>query len=327
MRFAIIIATIAHMSKKKPLIGFVGQGFVGKNYADDMERRGYTTIRYALEEPYRANREKLKEADIVFVCVPTPTTTKGFDASIVESGVGLVGKGKIAVIKSTLLPGTTECVQKKYPDHIVLCSPEFLSVATAAWDAAHPFSNIVGLPKNTLKHRAAAKQVLDVLPKTPFSVISKSVEAEIIKYTHNASGYVQVILFNIMYDLVRTMGADWNIVQRAIEADPMVSNRYAKPVHKSGRGAGGFCFIKDFAALRELYGKNLPQDKYGRAALLAIERKNVALLTHSNKDLDLLRGVYGDEPQFKVDTLGGKFAARKESRTKVTRTAKRKSRA
>ena len=279
--------------KKQPLIGFVGQGFVGKSYADDMERRGYTTIRYALEEPYRGNKEKIKEADIVFVCVPTPTNPKGFDSSIVEAGVGLVGKGKIAVIKSTLLPGTTEHVQKKYPDRIVLCSPEFLSVATAAWDAAHPFSNIVGLPKDTAKYRSAAKKVHEVLPQVPFAVTTKSVEAEIIKYAHNGSGYVQVILFNIMYDLAQKMGADWDVIQRAIEADPMVSNRYAKPLHKSGRGAGGFCFIKDFAALRTLYEKHLPHDVVGSSALRAIEHKNIDLLIQTNKDVELLQGVYG----------------------------------
>ncbi|MDO8561309.1 MAG: hypothetical protein Q7S05_00590 [bacterium] len=285
----------AATSAKKPLIGFVGQGFVGKSYADDMERRGYATIRYALEEPYRGNKEKIKEADIVFVCVPTPTKPTGFDSSIVEAGVGLAGKGKIAVIKSTLLPGTTERVQKKFPDRTVLCSPEFLSVATAAWDAAHPFSNIVGMPVASAKHRAAAKKVHAVLPEVSFAITAKSVEAEIIKYAHNGSGYVQVIFFNVMYDLAQKMGANWDTIQKAIEADPLVCNRYSQPIHKSGRGAGGFCFIKDFAALRGLYEKNLPHDADGSGALRAFERKNIDLLLATNKDLDLLQGVYGPD--------------------------------
>ena len=58
----------------KEKIGFIGQGFIGKNYADDFERRGFEVIRYALEEPYRANKEKIRECDIVFIAVPTPTT-------------------------------------------------------------------------------------------------------------------------------------------------------------------------------------------------------------------------------------------------------------
>src|SRR3989338_6825777 len=87
----------------KPLIGFIGQGWIGKNYANDFEKRGLKTVRYALEVPYAQNKEKIKECGIVFVAVPTPTTPKGFDASIVESALGLVGKGKIAVLKSTIL--------------------------------------------------------------------------------------------------------------------------------------------------------------------------------------------------------------------------------
>ena len=280
-------------SKKKGLlIGFVGQGFVGGNYADDFERRGYSVVRYSLEEKYRGNKAMIAACDIVFVCVPTPTTPKGFDYSVVDAGIKLVGRGKIAVVKSTLLPGTTKLLQKKNSSVTVLCSPEFLSVATAAHDAANPFSNIIGMPKKNAKSQTAAKTVLSTLAKAPFNLICDSCEAEIAKYAHNANGYFQVILANILYDLSRSLKADWNAIQKTIEADPFVSNRYARPVHKSGRGAGGACFIKDFAALRRLYVANVG-DTAGNAALSALEKKNIQLLLTSKKDLDLLAGVYG----------------------------------
>jgi hypothetical protein len=51
---------------KKPQIGFIGQGWVGKNYSDDFEKRGYEVIRYSLEVPYVYNKEKIAECDIVF---------------------------------------------------------------------------------------------------------------------------------------------------------------------------------------------------------------------------------------------------------------------
>ena len=54
---------------KKPNIGFIGQGWIGKHYADDFEKRGYKTVRYSLEEPYINNREKVKTCDIVFIAV------------------------------------------------------------------------------------------------------------------------------------------------------------------------------------------------------------------------------------------------------------------
>lgn len=280
----------------KPLIGFIGQGFVGKNYADDFEARGYRTVRYALEEPYRANKSRIKDCDVVFIGVPTPTlpanSSTAFDDSIVRAAVGLVGKGKIAVIKSTILPGTTADIQKQYPDRIVLYSPEFLSEATAAYDAAHPFSTIVGMAVDDARHREAAERVAGLLPKAPFSLISTSTEAEFIKYAHNGSGYVQIVFFNLLHDLAKKLDADWAPIEQALAADIYICNRYAKPVHKSGRGAGGHCFIKDFAAFRGLYEK-LAGDAAGVAALAALEEKNIQLLKASGKDLDLLRGVYG----------------------------------
>src|SRR5262249_14488154 len=131
-------------SKKGPLIGFVGQGWLGKNYADDFERRGYSVIRYALEEPYRQNKEAIAACDIVFVAVPTPTTPKGFQDHIVRAALENVGDGRIAVIRSTLMPGTLASIQKQFPKKILMHMPEFLSRSTAAHDAAHPSQHIVG---------------------------------------------------------------------------------------------------------------------------------------------------------------------------------------
>ena len=280
------------MSENKPLIGFIGQGWIGKNYANDFEAR-----RYALEEPYKANKDHIKDCDIVFIAVPTPSTPSGFDASIVESAFPLIGKGKIAVVKSTILPGTTTRFQEQNPDIVILYAPEFLSEATAAHDAAHPFSNIMGLSTDDVLHRDAANRVLSVLPDAPFTHICSSTEAELVKYSHNMSGYVQIVLFNILYDLAQKTGADWDNVQKALAADPYISNRYAKPVHKTGRGAGGGCFIKDMAALRMLAEQIAPEDKKAIAALKAFECKNIDLLTSSGKDLGLLKGVYGDNPE------------------------------
>jgi len=279
-------------TKKKLLIGFVGQGFVGGSYADDFEKRGYSVVRYSLEPKYIGNKEAIGACDIVFVCVPTPTTPKGFDSSIVESALKLVANGKIAVIKSTMLPGMTKKMQKKFPRLTILFSPEFLNASTAKQDAANPFSNIVGMPLSDAKHKKAAELIHSMLPNAAFAHTATSEEAEVYKYAHNVSGFTQILTYNIMYDLARHLGADWNSIQKALEADPMVSNWYIKPVHKSGRGAGGACFIKDFAAFAKLYRDTVGK-KEGIEFLKAAEKKNIMLLVGTGKDLDLLEGVYG----------------------------------
>lgn len=277
------------MDKK---IGFIGQGWIGKNYADDFERRGLSVVRYSQEEPHINNKELIKECDIVLIAVPTPTTVDGFDCSIVDGVISLVGKGKTAVIKSTILPGTTEKLQSCHPDVFVMHSPEFLTEATAAFDAANPDRNIIGIPVDNEEYRTKAKEVIAVLPKAPFELVCSSREAELVKYGGNCWFYFKVIFINMLYDLAAKEGCDYGKIKEALAADPRIGSTHLDPIHKSGRGAGGHCFIKDFAAFREIYEKEIG-DQLGVAVLRSLEEKNIDLLKKSNKDLDLLEQVYG----------------------------------
>jgi nucleotide sugar dehydrogenase len=228
------------------------------------------------------------------VAVPTPTTPEGFDDSIVRGTIELVGKGKTVVIKSTLLPGTTESIQRQYPDVKVMHSPEFLSVATAKHDAENPTRNIVGIPVDTAEYHAAAEEVLKVLPKANYSVVCSAREAEFIKYGRNALGFVRVVFINLFYDLVAKQGVNWDVIRQAMSADPDNGPTYMNPIHKSGRGAGGACFIKDFEALSRMY-KDLVGDEQGQRIFDSLSDKNIALLLGTNKDLELLRGVHGED--------------------------------
>ncbi len=280
----------------KPLIGFIGQGYIGKNYADDFEKRGFKTVRYALEEPHISNKEKIAGCDIVIIAVPTPTTPKGFDDSIVRKSIALVGKGKIAIIKSTILPGTTRTLQEAYLNIVVLFSPEFLREASARQDVNTPDRNIIGITRE--EHRPAAEQVMSILPCASHESICTAEEAELVKYAGNVHLYIKVVYMNMLYDLAKKLNVDWDSLAENISADPRIGTSHMHPVHasghsaKQGRGAGGHCFIKDFAALRELYEKNFG-DEAGISVFSALEKKNIDLLKQSGKDLDLLEGVYG----------------------------------
>ncbi len=284
-------------------IGFIGQGWIGKHYADEFENRLYAVVRYALEEPYVQNKDQIKECQVVFLAVPTPTTSAGFSYEPVRSALGAVGSGSTVVIKSTLIPGTTEALQAEFPNLFILHSPEFLVEATAAHDAAKPLRNIVGIPIDTDVFRAKAEQVLKILPEAPYNQIMSSREAEIVKYAGNGFLFTKVIFFNLLYDFVAQHGGDWEMVRQAITYDPRIASSHTNPIHRSGhdtetngtakRGAGGHCFIKDFEALRRQYAELLPKDATGQAVLASLIDKNIELLTASNKDLDLLEGVYG----------------------------------
>jgi UDP-glucose 6-dehydrogenase len=216
-----------------------------------------------------------------------------FRLEIVEEALSLVPKGKIAVIKSTVVPGTTEALQKKMPDITILCSPEFLSEKTAREDTDHPTNTIIGLGADTDIHRNAAAIILNILPKGVNEYVCKAREAEIFKYLFNCFGYTKTVFLNVFYDLAMQMEADWEIVQKMIEGDPMVANeKRNKAVHKGGRGAGGNCLLKDFVAFKEIYAR-IVADEEGVSLLNALEKKNLALLKSTNKDQDLVKKVYG----------------------------------
>lgn len=271
-------------------IGFIGQGFIGKNYANDFENRGFEVVRYSKEEPFIANKEKIKECDITFIAVPTPTTPEGFDSSIVESALSCIGEGKIAVIKSTVISGTTVSLQKKFPNIFLLHSPEFLREKTAAFDAANPDRNIVGLPIENDEYKTKAEAVLKVLPKAPYTLICKSNESELIKYASNCFLFTKVVFMNMLYDVAKATGASWDVLKDAIPKDPRIGTSHMSPVDEDGkRGAGGHCFIKDFKAFLDF-----AENATDVSVLKALEETNKKLLTQSKKDLDLLKQVYGE---------------------------------
>ncbi len=281
-------------------IGFVGQGFIGKHLADDFENRGYQTVRYALEPAYIKNKELITTCDVVFIAVPTATTPTGFDLSIIEEALSIIGDGKIAVIKSTLLPGTTINLQNRFTRITILNSPEFLREKTAKEDTEAPLRNIIGIPVDDEAHLAAAQMVMSILPASPFAKICHASEAELIKYGGNCFLAIKVVFMNMICDVANQLGVNYENVAEAMKADPRIGTSHMSVIDKSGhpgsvpgRGAGGHCFPKDLAAFRAWYQTFLGFDQLGLEVLKTIESKNNSLLRESKKDLDILQGIYG----------------------------------
>lgn len=278
-----------YMNEKQ--VGFIGQGFIGKNMADEFEMRGYEAVRYALEEPYRVNKDRIADCPVTFIAVPTPTTPDGFDFSIIRDGLQHIGAGNTAVIKSTILPGTTETLQAEFPDIVVMHSPEFLRETSAAEDTAHPERNIVGYVREA--DRPKAERVLALLPSAPFNLVTAAQNAECIKYIGNTFLYTKLVFMNMAHDFTKVAGADWETVRDAVAHDTRIGSGHTNVIQDSGRGAGGHCFIKDYEALVQYYDAHA-NDPAGSAALKAYRDKNTELLTSTGKDLSLLRGVYGN---------------------------------
>lgn len=283
---------------KKISVGFIGQGFIGKNMADDFAARGYRVIRYD-DENYAANKDSIKTCDFVFIAVPTPSTPHGFDDSILWEVIKLIGDGKTAIIKSTIKIGTTEKIQRKYPKKYILHSPEFLTEKNAVYDTKFPVRNIVGY---TDKSKPKAAAVLKLLPTAPHNFLVGSREAELVKYMGNNFLFLKVIFANIVYNLARRKKVDYSVVAEIVGYDQRIGSSHLAVVHQSGprskpsgRGAGGHCFIKDMSAFVEMFQEEPVKNREDKLVLEFLNQTvklNNQLLLDTKKDLDLLRGVY-----------------------------------
>jgi len=275
---------------KKLLIGFIGQGFVGKNYANNFEKRGFDIIRYDLEK-YKNNKDKIKKCAFIFIAVPTPTTKKGFDSSILENVLPLINKNKVAIIKSTVEIGTTRKLQKKYKDIIIIHSPEFLTKKNAAHDTQYPQKNIIGiLDLNNKELYKKGEEVLNILPDSPYNKIILAEEAEIIKYGNNSFLYFKVVFFNILYDLAQKHNLNYKNIKEALVVDKRIGASHTNIKDSGGRGAGGHCFLKDFEIfINMLKDLNLEQQI---KTCEELRNLNLKYLKNSQKDSELLKNIY-----------------------------------
>ncbi|MEK9186560.1 MAG: hypothetical protein AAB885_03170, partial [Patescibacteria group bacterium] len=243
-----------------PKLGIIGVGWVGaqlKRYFEEFKdyKTGEDLFTYDID-PKKCVGD-IGMADAIFVAVPTPRNaeTGACDTSIVEDAVGKIKGEKIVVIKSTVPPGTTERLQKKYPNNKFLFNPEFLSEKTAWFDMIRPDRQIVGFTEQSLE---AAHLVLSLLPKAPFmspwgiNTYKQSrvtaTEAEIIKYAGNVYFSQKVNWANAIAKVCEKVNADYENVRKAMSADHRIGDSHLDVLHGGYRGFGGYCFPKDTAA-------------------------------------------------------------------------------
>jgi len=221
----------------------MGEGVVGKALSKVLDN----PIIY--DPPKKiGSLEELGKADVIFVCVPTPYIKGiGRDISLVEKSVSLLNK-KVIVIKSTVIPGTTDELQEKYPNNKILFNPEFLTEKNAEQDMKYPDRQIIGYTK---KSKRIAKDIMDLLSRAPYEKIMPAAEAEMIKYYTNSFLALKVVFANQIYDLCKKAGIDYGQVKEGLKADKRIGKTHLEIFVNGKRGADGKCFPKDIKALIE----------------------------------------------------------------------------
>jgi len=234
------------MKKKK--VGIIGNGFVGEAQAFAFSPTADVRI-YDID-PLKStyDLEDIYGCEFVFVCVPTPMDFTGKqDLSYIEEVFSRAKPGPIYIIKSTVLPGTTELMGDKYPELSIVFSPEFLTERTAKLDILTQARIIIG-GDNNLTIRVQ-KLFEDRFMNRHF-ILTDSKTAEYIKYMNNTFFATKVSIMNEFYRLSQKIGVNWDDAMHGFASDGRIGDSHLHvPGHDGSLGYGGTCFPKDVNAL------------------------------------------------------------------------------
>lgn len=210
----------------------------------------------------------IREADIIFVSVNTPTKTfgvganKAADLRFIESVARTIAEvaesPKIIVEKSTIPVRTAEAIQtilassEKGLKHQVLSNPEFLAEGTAVADLTMPDRILIG-GEQTEAGLAAVEALVSVyanwVPRERI-LTTNLWSSELSKLVANAFLAQRISSINSISALCEKTGADVDEVARAIGTDSRIGPKFLK----SSVGFGGSCFQKDVLNLVYLCG-------------------------------------------------------------------------
>ena len=233
------------MNKSK--VGVIGNGFVGEaiSFAFSSVSEMYV---YDIDPSRCLNDlDSVHNCDFVFICVPTPMHKDGSqDLSYVENVFEKATDVPVYILKSTVLPGTTDRLSKKYPNFKIVFSPEFLTERTAKLDMLTQSRIILG---GDHKLTEKVKTLLNSRFKIQNIIQTDSKTAELTKYMNNTFFATKVSIMNEFKLICDKIGANWKDALKGFVSDGRIGDSHLNvPGHDGKLGYGGTCFPKDVNA-------------------------------------------------------------------------------
>ncbi|MEC7878422.1 MAG: UDP-glucose/GDP-mannose dehydrogenase family protein [Bacteroidota bacterium] len=280
-------------------ISIVGLGFVGLSFASVLGSKGYSVVgvdtdlekikiisenRAPFFEPKLNSFLKnalsrslkispnieyaLKNSDIIFLTIGTPKSKDDYiDLSMLKKAAKDIGtclknikKKPIIVIKSTVVPGTTNEIEKVITkasgkksgkDFSILTNPEFLREGSAINDTLKPHLVVIGghQIKSMEKLRSFYEKFYG---KKVQIILTNSQTAEMIKYANNSFLATKISFINQISSLCQNIpGTNVDDIAKAIGIDPRIGSAFLK----AGPGYGGSCLPKDLSTIIKFSSK------------------------------------------------------------------------
>ncbi|MEM2614517.1 MAG: nucleotide sugar dehydrogenase [Nitrososphaerota archaeon] len=207
----------------------------------------------------------IKESDISFICVPTPTKNEEIDLTHLKEAVKNVGnalasrlKYHVVVIKSTILPGTTRNIVipmlEEYSgksvgkDFGVCVNPEFITEIEHTWTSDEYYKkdffteDRIVIGECDKKSGDLLEEIYKPLEKPIFRVELET--AEMVKYASNCMLATKISYWNEIFLICKTIGVNSNKVAEITSLDQRIG-KYGT-IH--GKAFGGRCLPKDLKA-------------------------------------------------------------------------------
>ena len=274
-------------------IGIIGKGFVGSAVLNgfSIDENFKSGIKIYDKNPDLSSHtlaETLNSSDIIFLSIPTPSN---IDGSISLKNINnclqeineVNEKDNIILLRSTMVPGSTQYFSEKFPKLNFVFNPEFLTEKNANYDFVNQSRIILG-GKKELTSKVA--QLYNLRFDNSIPIIETNFEtAEMIKYMNNCFLATKVSFMNEMKMLADKSNVDWKVAVNGFALDKRVGGSHLDvPGHDGKLGFGGSCFPKDIQALIH-YAKSLDVNV---DTLIGVWKTN--LKVRPEKDWEELKG-------------------------------------
>ena len=233
---------------KKYNVGIIGNGFVGEAQAFAFSPVSNVKIYDIDPNKSTSALSDVHSCDFVFICVPTPMADGGYqDLNYLEEAFKQSTEKPVYIIKSTVIPGTTNKLIEKHPKRKITFSPEFLTERTAKLDMLTQSRIIIG-GNSKLTEKVSELYLLRFKNKN--IIKTDSITAEFIKYMNNSFFATKVSIMNEFKLLSDQIGVNWEDALNGFASDGRVGDSHLNvPGHDGQLGYGGKCFPKDVCAL------------------------------------------------------------------------------
>ena len=244
----------------KPKILVIGMGVVGTNVT-----RSLITGLNIAESPFSVHiydkyiedfqKNEHLHYDVAFICVDTPATEDTpCDLTEVYSALA-EHDADVFVLKSTVLPGTTDLLREASGQPIIF-SPEYEGSTQHCNNFDFDYTILGGNKQDCIKVVQLLQKVND--GRHQFR-ITDAKTAELAKYMENCYLATKVSFCNQFYDIAQQEGVSYEDLRELFIMDPRVNPSHTF-VYKDQPYWDSHCLNKDVAALAEKYDAELIKD-------------------------------------------------------------------